>query len=90
MLLAAVGRETRHADVAKPKRLYYFLLGSAGSMAGERPAEAALLNMARYELSGPRLSTMACLKFFPKIVNTAEDTVLQRGKRCENDGGFSR
>jgi hypothetical protein len=91
MLLAAVGRETRHANVAKPKHVYYFVLESAGSMAGERPAEAALLNMARYELSGPGLSMMACLKFSPKIVNTIEDTAHQRcGKRCKSDDGFSR
>jgi hypothetical protein len=89
MLLAAVGREIRHAAVAKPKHVYYFVLESAGSMAGERPAEAALLNMATYDLSGHGLTTMACVKFFPKIVNTVENTALQRcGKRRKSDDGF--
>jgi hypothetical protein len=66
----------------RPKHGYYFVLESAGSMArkGREPAEAALLTMAIYELFGPTLSTMAGLKFFPKIVNTAEDTVPY-GKR---------
>jgi len=66
-------------------------LKAPGQWQGRQPAEAALLNMATDELSGPRLSTMACLKFFPKIVNTAEDTALQRcGKCCKSDDGFSR
>jgi hypothetical protein len=58
-------------------------LKAPGQWQGREPAEAALLNMATYELSGPRLSTMACLKFFPKIVNTGL-------KRCKTDDGFSR
>jgi len=61
----------------RPKHGYYFVLESAGSMArkGREPAEAALLRMAIYELSAPTLSTMACLKFFLKIVNATEDAV---------------
>jgi hypothetical protein len=36
MLLAALGREPRHANVATPKHSYYFVLESTGSMAGKR------------------------------------------------------